>query len=87
MDWAARFLKGGEKLFAFHTVDFQTRALCQTIASDKTTQTACSHLLESCNRIGLPDFLQIDKTAAFTGIGLKWGFGGSFIRLRFMAWD
>jgi hypothetical protein len=81
MDWVARYLKGGEKLFAFHTIDFQTHDLAQTLACDKTTQTACSHLLHACNRIGLPDFLQIDNDSAFNAIGLKWGFGGRFLRL------
>lgn len=81
MDWIARYLKGGEKLFAFHTIDFQTHDLAQTLACDKTTQTACSHLLHSCNRIGLPDFLQIDNDSAFNAIGLKWGFGSRFLRL------
>src|SRR5438128_9781349 len=30
MDWTARYLTGGAKLFVFHTVDVQTRALAQT---------------------------------------------------------
>jgi hypothetical protein len=49
MDWVARFLKGGEKLFAFHTIEFQTRALAQTLASNKRGETACFHLVHSCN--------------------------------------
>src|SRR5262245_19761566 len=31
MDWTARFLFGGRKVYAFHTLDLQTRALRQTI--------------------------------------------------------
>ena len=35
-DWIARYLEGGAKVFVFHTVDLESRALCETIREDKT---------------------------------------------------
>lgn len=80
-DWMARFLEGGEKVFVFHTIDHQSHALSQTIAPDKTTETACRHLLNSFQEVGLVDFLQIDNDAAFTGLGRKARVFGRFVRL------
>ena len=80
-DWIARYLPGGDKVFAFHTVDWQSSALHQTIRTDKSTPSACAHLLESCMRVGLPDFLQLDNDAAFTGLGFTPRVFGQFVRL------
>jgi transposase len=80
-DWIARYIEGGEKLFVFHTIDMLTHALCQTSGTDKTTSSLCHHLLEACSRLGLPDFLQIDNDAAFTGLGKKPRIFGHFVRL------
>ena len=67
-DWVARYLTGGEKVFVFHTIDLQTHALAQTIRADKSTASTCEHLLTACAALGLPDFLQLDNDAAFTGL-------------------
>jgi hypothetical protein len=67
MDWLARYLEGGEKLFVFHSVDAQTRALAQTISRDKTVATVRRHLLETWQELGLPHRLQLDNDAAFNG--------------------
>jgi Winged helix-turn helix len=80
-DWIARYLPGGVKVFAFHTVDWQSYALHQTIRTDKSTAAACAHLLESCVAVGLPDFLQLDNDAAFTGLGAAARVFGQFVRL------
>jgi Homeodomain-like domain/Integrase core domain len=80
-DWIARYLPGGDKVFAFHTVDWQSYALHQTIRTDKSTAAACTHLLESCVAVGLPDFLQLDNDAAFTGLGYTARVFGQFVRL------
>ena len=80
-DWIARYLPGGDKVFAFHTVDWQSYALHQTIRTDKSTPSACAHLLESCVRVGLPDLLQLDNDAAFTGLGFTPRVFGQFVRL------
>jgi hypothetical protein len=80
-DWITRYLPGGAKVFAFHTVDWQSYALSQTIRTDKSTAAACAHLLESCAAVGLPDFLQLDNDAAFTGLGYTARVFGQFVRL------
>jgi Integrase core domain len=80
-DWIARYLPGGDKVFAFHTVDWQSYALHQTIRTDKSAASACAHLLESCVAVGLPDFLQLDNDAAFTGLGATARVFGQFVRL------
>jgi hypothetical protein len=80
-DWTARYLEGGEKVFVFHTIDVHTHALAQTSSGDKTTTSVCRHLLHACASAGVPDFLQIDNDAAFTGLGKKPGGFGRFVRL------
>jgi transposase len=67
MDWTLRHLEGGPKVYAFHTVTIPTRRMHQTISTDKGTATACSHLLDACQHLGLPDGLQLDNDAAFNG--------------------
>jgi len=67
LDWTLRYLEGGPKIYAFHTVTIPTRRLHQTISTDKKSTTACGHLLDTCQRLGLPDGLQLDNDAAFNG--------------------
>jgi transposase len=67
MDWTQRYLEGGPKVYAFHTVTIPDRAIHQTISSDKSSTTACGHLLDACQQLGLPDGLQLDNDAAFNG--------------------
>jgi len=80
-DWVARYLEGGEKVYAFHTLNCRSHALAQTICADKSTESAFDHLLEAFSTIGLPDFLQIDNDAAFTGLGRTKPLFGRIIRL------
>lgn len=80
-DWTQRYLTGGEKVFAFHTVDLHTHALSQTVGRDKTTTTVRAHALAVWQELGLPDFLHLDNDAAFTGLGRKSRVFGSFVRL------
>ncbi len=67
MDWTARYLRGGAKLFVFHTVDVQTRAFAQTLHTDKRGTTVLAHALAAWQQIGLPDGMQLDNDAAFNG--------------------
>ena len=67
MDWTLRYLEGGPKVYAFHTVTIPARAIHQTIRADKSSPTACGHLLDTCQQLGLPDGLQVDNDAAFNG--------------------
>lgn len=80
-DWTARYLAGGQKVFAFHTVDLQTQALAQTISADKSVAAALSHALHSWQQIGLPDGLQLDNDAAFCGGYKRARVFGQFVRL------
>ena len=81
MDWAARFLTGGGKVYAFHTLDLQTRALHQTISGDKSLQTVERHALAAWQILGLPDGLQMDNDAAFCGGYKAPRVFGRFVRL------
>jgi hypothetical protein len=80
-DWTERYLTGGEKVFVFHTIDHRTHALAQTRRPDKSTESACQHLLDACSQLGLADLLQIDNDAAFTGLGRAPRVFGRFVRL------
>lgn len=81
MDWMLRYLAGGAKVFIFHTIDLQTHALAQTLAHDKSLAAVRAHALTVWQTLGLPDFLQIDNDAAFTGLGKKGRLFGQFVRL------
>jgi putative transposase len=81
MDWTARYLTGGAKLFVFHTVDVQTRALAQTLHTDKCGATVRAHALSVWQHLGLPDGLQLDNDAAFNGGYKVRRVFGSFVRL------
>lgn len=80
-DWTMRHLEGGLKVFAFHSLDLRTQALWQTIATDKSTSSVMAHALEVWQGLALPDFLQIDNDAAFTGLGKRGRIFGQFVRL------
>lgn len=81
MDWTSKFLTGGCKVFAFHTLDLETRALQQTISADKSLESVERHALETWRVLGLPDGLQMDNDAAFCGGYKAPRVFGRFIRL------
>jgi hypothetical protein len=81
MDWTERFVTGGEKVFAFHTLDIQTRALRQSLFSTKRVSSAIEHALFVWQSLGLPDFLQIDNDPAFCGGTRTVRRFGVFVRL------
>jgi putative transposase len=81
MDWTARYLEGGQKVFAFHTVNALTRALAQTIATDKAGATLHHHVLQTWQGLGLPEGLQLDNDSTFTGGERTPRRFGSFVRL------
>jgi putative transposase len=66
-DWTARYLSGGQKVFAFHTVEALTCALEQSIYADKTVVSVRAHLLQVWRKLGMPDMLQLDNDSAFCG--------------------
>lgn len=79
-DWVARYIRGGEKVFCFNTIDVNTFNLSQTIASEKSADVACSHLLQSAQELGIASYLQVDNDAAFTGLGKRARIFGRFVR-------
>jgi transposase len=66
-DWTSRYLPGGQKVFAFHTVEASRRVVEQTICADKTVGSVRAHLLQVWQRLGMPDLLQLDNDSAFCG--------------------
>ena len=81
LDWTCRYLEGGPKVYAFHLLALHSRMCQQTIATDKTTTTACAHVLAAWHRLGLPQFLQVDNDAAFCGGYKVARVFGQFVRL------
>lgn len=81
LDWTSRYLEGGPKVFAFHTLDLATRALAQTISTNKSNQTAHAHALKTWKILGIPDGLQIDNDAVFCGGYKAPRIFGQFVRL------
>jgi len=67
MDWTCRYLTGGPKVYAFHTLNLRTRAMYQTLACTKALPTAQLHVLDAWQTRGIPRFLQLDNDALFCG--------------------
>lgn len=81
LDWTCRYLEGGAKGYAFHTVNLRTRACAQTIATDKRTETVIQHGGRTWPTLGIPQFLQLDNAAAFCGGYKAPRLFGHFVRL------
>jgi hypothetical protein len=81
LDWTCRYLDGGPKVYAFHTLNLRTRACAQTIAADKRSATVIGHCLTTWKTLGIPDFLQLDNDAAFCGGYKAPRVFGQFVRL------
>jgi len=67
LDWTCRYLEGGTKVYAFHTLNLRTRTLHQTLARTKELPIAQTQVLDAWQRRGLPRFLQLDNDAVFCG--------------------
>jgi len=76
-----RYLTGGAKVYAFHTLDLQTRACAQTISTDKSYATVRGHALKTWKTLGIPDGLQMDNDGAFCGGYKAPRIFGQFVRL------
>lgn len=66
-DIITRHLKGGVEIQNFHTMDWFTHAVCLSQHLDKTTTTACIHLLKSWEKLGIPWIHQFDNEGSFCG--------------------
>jgi hypothetical protein len=80
-DWTERYFTGGDKVFVFHTIAHRTHALAQTLRPNKSPAAAWEHLLEGGAQLGIPDMLQLDNDAAFTGLGRAPRVFGQCVRL------
>jgi putative transposase len=67
LDWTEKVLEGGAKVYAFHTLDVDSRQMSQTLARDKRVTTVRQHLLKTWAILGIPDGMQLDNDAAFCG--------------------
>lgn len=81
LDWTCRYLEGGAKLYAFHTLNLRTRAMTQTLADNKSLATVHQHILDSWKTLGIPHFLQTDNDAIFCGGYKAPRIFGTFLRL------
>lgn len=80
-DWTCRYLTGGPKVYAFHTLNLRTRGMPQPLACPEALSTARRHGLAAWQTRGIPRFLQLDNDALFCG-GYKGPRGvGQFMRL------
>lgn len=66
-DIISRHLRGGLGIQNFHTMDWFSHAAYLSQDLDKTTATACRHVLGSWERLGLPWIHQFDNEASFCG--------------------
>jgi hypothetical protein len=67
MDWTARYLEGGAKVYAFHSLDVAIHDLYQTISDNKRRDTAEAHALKTWANLGLPHAVLVDNDAAWCG--------------------
>jgi putative transposase len=81
VDWTCRYLEGGLKVYAFHTLNLRTRTCSQTIAADKSGATVLAHGVATWKTLGIPQFLQLDNDAAFCGGYKTPRLFGQFVRL------
>jgi hypothetical protein len=82
MDWTARYLHGGAKVYAFHSLDLSTRDLHQTLSDNKRRATAEAHALDSWETLGLPHAVLIDNDADWCGSLKTARYCSHFMRLR-----
>jgi transposase InsO family protein len=66
-DIVTRHLRGGEEIQHSHTIDHYSQAVALTQPADKTSATACAHLLRTWARLGLPLVQQFDNDGTFCG--------------------
>ena len=81
MDWTARYLEGGGKVYAFHSLDLAIHDLYQTVSDNKQSVTAETHALNTWEKMGLPHALLIDNDAVWRGSLKATRYFSRFMRL------
>jgi hypothetical protein len=66
-DIITKHIRGGTEIQNFHTLDLFTQAATLTQSLDKTSVTACAHLLKAWEKLGLPWLHQFDNEGSFCG--------------------
>lgn len=66
-DIITRYVRGGEVIENFHTLDHFSHAVCLTQHGEQTSATTRQHLLKSWAFLGLPAVQQFDNEGAFCG--------------------
>lgn len=66
-DIIVRYVRGGTAINNFHTFDHYSHAAHLSQHADKTSTTACGHLLATWADLGLPLFEQFDNEDCFKG--------------------
>jgi putative transposase len=66
-DIITRYIRGGEAIQNFHTIDHYSQAVYLSQYSDKTSATTCEHLIATWSKLGLPQIQQLDNEGAFYG--------------------
>jgi putative transposase len=66
-DIITRHLRGGLEIQNYHTIDHFSHAVHASQSLDKSSQSACAHLLENWADLGLPSIQQFDNESCFCG--------------------
>ena len=66
-DIITRYVRGGEAIENFHTIDHYSHAVYLSQYADQTSATTRAHLLKSWAFLGLPSVHQFDNEGAFCG--------------------
>jgi len=66
-DIITRYVRGGEAIENFHSLDLFSHAACLTQHAEQTSATTRAHLLKSWAFLGLPSVQQFDNEGAFCG--------------------
>ena len=74
-DIITRWMTGGEVVQTFNTVDIYSNDAYSTSHATKTAASACDHLLQTWQQLGVPDVAQFDNESAFSGGRHPWGLG------------
>jgi len=87
MDWTLRYLTGGAKVYAFHSIDAATRMIYQTISDNKRSDTGRTHALNTWKTLGLPDVCPIDNDVDWRGTLKQPRYLSAFMRLALYTPD
>jgi transposase InsO family protein len=66
-DIVVRYLRRQHKVYNFHSIDVYTHRVALTPMLNNTSATACAHLCQAWESLGLPRLQQLDNEGAFCG--------------------